>query len=166
MKKVLIAYATRAGSTFEVAQRIGEILREFEHSVDLMNVKEVRSIDNYDFVVIGSAVRMFKLLPETIRFASKFQNSLKNTKTAYFLVCLTVKEKTDENIKRAMEYLNTLIQAKEPIKIGLFAGVMNYEKLSSIFRFMFKRGNGIPEGDFRNWTEIEDWAKELAKDIQ
>jgi len=71
-KKVLLAYASRAGSTAEVAERIGNILKGLGFDVDVKSVKEVTDVTGYDSIVIGSAVRMFKLLPETVKFAKRY----------------------------------------------------------------------------------------------
>jgi len=159
-KKVLLAYASRAGSTAEVAERIGNILKDLDLDVDVRSVKEVTDITGYDSVVIGSAVRMFKLLPETMKFANRFRDKLKNKPVAYFIVCLTMYENSEESRAKAQEYLKPLLDIKQPISTGLFGGKMDYSKLSFIWRILFK--GRIPEGDFRNWDLIEEWARNLG----
>lgn len=160
-KRILIAYASRAGSTAEVAEKIGEVLKSLDFDVEVKNVKEVTSISQYDSIIIGSAVRMFKLLPETIRFANKFKEEMKNKPVAYFIVCLMMQEDTEESRTRAKEYLKPLLKIKEPISMGLFGGKMDYSRLSFIWRILFK--GKIPEGDFRNWEKITDWANNLSE---
>ncbi len=93
-KKYLIAYGTAAGSTAEVAEAIGEEMRQSGMTVDVQPVEEIRDISEYDGVVIGSAVRIFNLLPKTKKFIRKFKKALKQRPMAYFLVCMTMKEKT------------------------------------------------------------------------
>jgi menaquinone-dependent protoporphyrinogen oxidase len=163
-KKVLLAYASRAGSTAEVAGRMGNILKGLGFNVDVKSVKEVTDITGYDSIVIGSAVRMFKLLPETVKFANRFRDELKNKPVAYFIVCLTMYENSEESRAKAQEYLKPLLKTKQPISIGLFGGKMDYSKLSFIWRILFK--GRIPEGDFRNWNLIEEWAKNLGEELK
>lgn len=163
MKRILIAYASRAGSTAEVAERIGKVLEDLGFYIDLKPVKEVSTISDYDGIIVGSAVRMFKLLPETIKFSKRFSKSFKNIPVAYFIVCLTMKEDTEKSRKIALGYLKPLYEIKEPIAVGLFAGKMDYSKLSFIWRKLFSSRKETEEGDFRDWHLIETWAREVGK---
>jgi menaquinone-dependent protoporphyrinogen oxidase len=67
-KKFLIAYGSAAGSTAEVAQAIGEEMQKEGAQVDVKPVEEVKDIRGYDGVVVGSSVRIMKLLGKTRRF--------------------------------------------------------------------------------------------------
>jgi len=48
----------------------------------------------------------------------------------------------------------------QPVDVGLFAGVMDYSKLSFMLRLMMK-AMGSPEGDFRDWEAIRAWASQV-----
>jgi len=63
MNNILTTYATRAGSTFEVAEQIAEILRTTGASVKVKPVPAVHEMKDYDAVVIGSPIRMSQWLP-------------------------------------------------------------------------------------------------------
>ncbi len=160
-KKVLIAYASRAGSTAEVAEKIGEALKVLGFDVEVKNVKEINDISYYDVIIIGSAVRMFKLLPETIKFANRFREELQNKSVAYFIVCLTMHKDTEESRAQAQKYIKPLLEIKEPISVGLFAGKMDYSKLSFVWRILFK--GRVPEGDFRDWNSVISWVNSLSE---
>ncbi|MCX6571441.1 MAG: hypothetical protein NT006_08505 [Candidatus Aminicenantes bacterium] len=54
-QKVLIAYATRAGSTGEIAKEIGDVLIAKGFAVDVVPVRKVRDISPYRAVIVGSA---------------------------------------------------------------------------------------------------------------
>lgn len=164
MKRILIAYASRSGSTAEVARKIGEVLESLGFYVDVKSVKDITNVNDYNGVIIGSAVRMFKLLPETIKFSRRFSKLLKNLPVAYFTVCLTMREDSDESREMSLGYLKPLYDIKEPIAVGLFAGKMDYSKLSFIWRRLFSsvKKKELEEGDFRNWELITDWAKRVA----
>jgi len=73
-------------------------------------------------------------------------------------------ENSEESRAKAQEYLKPLLKIKQPISIGLFGGKMDYSKLSFIWRILFK--GRIPEGDFRNWDLIEEWAKNLGEELK
>jgi menaquinone-dependent protoporphyrinogen oxidase len=54
--RILVAYASRAGSTAEVAEVIGRVLREGGPEVDVCPVGDVHSLAGYDALVLGSAI--------------------------------------------------------------------------------------------------------------
>lgn len=58
MKRVLVAYSSKRGSTAEIADAIAEALRQSDLTVDCKRAEEVGSVGAYDAVVLGSAVYM------------------------------------------------------------------------------------------------------------
>jgi len=158
-KKYLVAYGTAAGSTAEVAEAIGEEMRQSGLAVDVRSVDEIRDLAGYDGVVIGSAVRIFHLLPITRKFIRKFKKTLKNLPLAYFIVCMTMAEKSDENIAKTKDFAKPLLALKEPVSLGLFGGCMDPDKLTGM---MAKTMQSQPKEDKRNWDEIRAWGRDLA----
>jgi menaquinone-dependent protoporphyrinogen oxidase len=67
-EKILVAYATRAGSTGEVAQAVAETLRQEGLDVDLRRAREVADVNPYRAVVLGAPIRAFRWMPEAMRF--------------------------------------------------------------------------------------------------
>nr|HQD26703.1 flavodoxin domain-containing protein [Methanoculleus thermophilus] len=63
-ERILVAYATRYGSTADVAEAIGDELRKSGADVDVKPVGEVRDLSLYRAAVIGSPIYMGKWLPE------------------------------------------------------------------------------------------------------
>lgn len=169
--KVLIAYASQCGSTGEVAEAIGEVLCQGGATVETKWVKNVRALDGYDAVVIGSAIQKSQWMPEAKDFLVTHQNALSRMPVAYFLTCLTLYKQTEETHRKAKAFLNPLRKAApqvNPVSIGRFAGVLDYSKLSFMYRTVMKRKmkkRGIPEGDFRDWDAIRAWAKEAQHAI-
>ena len=68
-KKVLVAYASRAGATAEVAEEVSKTLAAEGLMVDVLPVQKVETLEPYSALVLGSAARIGKLVPETMRFA-------------------------------------------------------------------------------------------------
>jgi hypothetical protein len=66
--RILITYATRAGSTPEIAAAIAESMSQRGFAVDVKSVKERPSIQGYQAVLMGSAIRMGSWLPEAVDF--------------------------------------------------------------------------------------------------
>ena len=52
-----------------------------------------------------------------------------------------------------------------PMSLGVFAGVLDYAKLSGPMRMVMKwkmNGQGIAEGDYRDWNAIETWGNGVS----
>jgi menaquinone-dependent protoporphyrinogen oxidase len=167
-KKILIAYASACGSTGGVAEAIGQGLCEQGAQVDVRLIKNIRDISFYDGIVLGSPVRQASWLPEALSFLQKNQESLSRIPVAYFLTCLTLYRDSEENRSIVRGYLDPVLKSTpsvQPIGLGLFAGTLDYSKLSLPYRMVMKskmKKLEIPEGDFRNWGAIRAWAKGLG----
>jgi menaquinone-dependent protoporphyrinogen oxidase len=164
--RILVAYATRAGSTAEVADAIGKKLAAGGAMVDVKPVEKVQSINGYQSVVLGSAIRFGNLLPEMTDFVHTHKDELHKVPAAYFIVCFILRENTEENRKTANAYLDPLRAEVIPVNVGLFAGKMDYSKLSSWETFIIKYIVKAPEGDLRDWKQINDWAANLLPKLQ
>ena len=156
-QKILVAYATWAGSTAEVAEEIVKVLRETGSTVDVLPAKDVSDIGSYKAVVLGTAVRMGKLQGDAVKFMDSNREALSRMPVAYFLVCLTMKEPTEENCQQAESFLDPLKERIEPMDVGLFAGKLDPKKLPFFFRMFMKSA----EGDYRDWNAIRSWAADL-----
>jgi len=158
--RILVAYATRAGSTAEVAQTIAKALSAAGAAVDVCPVKEVGDLSPYRAVVLGSPIRMGRWLPEAFAFLKAHQAELSRVPVAYFVTCVTLTSNTVENRRTVDAYLDPARAILHPVSIGLFAGAMDSSKLSLLDRLMVK-ATKTPEGDFRKWDEIHLWADSL-----
>jgi menaquinone-dependent protoporphyrinogen oxidase len=144
-KKVLVAYGTRAGSTAGVAERISDVLKRGGFAAEAIPANEVRDVASYGAIVLGSAVRAGKLMPEALRFLDKNRAAIAARPFAAFIVCLTMKDTDEKSRTAASAYLEPVRARVKPLSEGLFAGVMD-----------------SPQGDYRKWDEVEAWAAELV----
>ncbi len=161
---ILVAYATRAGSTEDIAEYVGRVLRDTGATVDVQNVKHIQDVSGYDALILGSAIRNSSVLPEAVHFLTRFRKPLAAMDVAYFIVCLTMAEDTPENRQKADVFLKPLCNFKQPISKGLFAGAVNHARLGWIWRFLLrnaKDAGALAEADHLNWGAIEAWAKDL-----
>lgn len=164
--KILVAYATRAGSTAEVADAIGKKLAAGGAMVDVKPVKKVQSIGSYQGVVLGSAIRRGAVLPEVTDFVKSHKDELGKIPVAYFIVCMILREDTEESRKKAASYLDSLRAEVNAVDTGMFAGKLDYSKLNFVDAFVVEHIIGTPEGDLRDWKQINDWAANLLPKLQ
>ncbi len=157
-KKTLIVYATKAGSTAEVAERVGKTLAARGAAVEVKPMKAVKDLSPYSTVIVGSAIRIGSLLPETKKFIETHQAELRQKNFSAFIVCLTLKDDTEENRKVVSAYLDPLRAIVQPASEGMFAGALDPNKLGLIERGMMKMMKA-PAGDYRRWDQIEAWAQ-------
>jgi menaquinone-dependent protoporphyrinogen oxidase len=163
MKKVLIAYSSKAGSTSEVARAIGDVLSKSGADVTVEQIKNVKDLSAYQAVVVGSLIRMGRWVPEAKNFVEKNQAILSNVPTAIFTACDTMKEDTDEKRAVVAGYIEPVLQFVKPVENGMFAGKMDTNKLSFIDRTiinMMAKGED-PNADYRDWGKINAWAEKL-----
>jgi len=160
--RILVTYATRTGSTAEVAEAIAKALRDSGAAVDVCPVKQVSDLSLYRAVVLGSPVRMGRWLPEAFAFLKAHQAELSRIPVAYFVTCVTLTSNTVENRRTVDAYLDPVRAIHRPVSVGLFAGAIDGSKLSFLDRLMVK-ATKTPEGDFRKWDEIHLWADSLQK---
>jgi menaquinone-dependent protoporphyrinogen oxidase len=161
--RALIAYASRCGSTGGVADAIGQVLCKTGTSIDVRVVGKVNDLSPYQTVIVGSAIRKGRWLPEAVDFVKKHRDALRQVPTAYFVVCLTMKDDTPGNRSKVLSYLDPVHKETpqiQPVDIGLFAGAVNFSKLSFVDKSILKV-KGVSEGDFRNWSAIRTWAADI-----
>jgi menaquinone-dependent protoporphyrinogen oxidase len=76
MNRVLVTYGSKHGSTAEIAQAIAEELQQAGASVDCLSADRVDHLDQYDAVVMGSAVYMKRWRPEARRLLRRNARAL------------------------------------------------------------------------------------------
>ncbi len=159
-KTVLVTYATRAGSTAQIAAAIGETLDERGFRVEVKSVKSQPALDGYAAVVLGSAIRMGNWLPEMVKFIEANQVALAAMPTALFTVHMLNAE-DDEAHRAAREACTAPVRALLPDAPEVFfTGSMDFSRLSLLDRFI-SRMVKAEEADRRDWDAIRRWASAI-----
>jgi menaquinone-dependent protoporphyrinogen oxidase len=165
-KKILVTYASRTGTTAGVADAIGKTLSENGTDVDVLPMKDVKNLEQYDTVIAGSAIRAAKWLPEAMEFLESNRESISKKPFAAFQVCMTMAMPNAEKYRQGVsEWMSPVRKIARPVKEGIFAGKLDISQLESLggkIKFRISVWTGVwKEGDHRNWNEIRSWAEEL-----
>jgi menaquinone-dependent protoporphyrinogen oxidase len=164
-KNVLVAYATRHSATAGVAENIADVLCGLNHKVDLRYVENINSIENYDAVIVGSAIYEFNWLLVATDFIERFKLPLASMPVAYFFGCAGLKEDTEENQEGVLVFINPVLTKYPdivPVDIGRFGGGVEFPRLDA-FEKMIINFIGVTESeDWRDWEKIGAWAEKVS----
>ena len=183
MGKALIIYGTQHGATAMTSEDIAGVLRQQGWDVRVVDAKKekVKSIAEYDLILVGSGIQVHKWRGEAESFLKDFRKELAGKKLALFVCCgsaaQAVKEGKPELAETARKrYLEEKVvkYGLQPIALGLFGGVYNFNTLSWIARKGMQAGkvtDGYKETqpgvyDTRDKNAIRSWAKDLAQKVR
>ncbi len=158
--RILIAYASRKGSTAEIAQAIGKELQSEGMSVDVLEMKAVSSLEGYDAVVIGAPVYTGKVTGDMVAFVARYKVKLSGLPVAAFTVGIAPVYPKIGDVKMFIEQLVTALHPIRPVAVMMFAGTLDAAKLSFVERSLTSLLK-VPTGDFRDWNAIAAWARGL-----
>ena len=161
-QRVLIAYATRAGSTPEIAAAIGETLSGRGYAVDVKPAKSRPALNGYSAVLLGSAIRMGSWLPEMVDYIKENQMTLQlsismGMPVGLFTVHMLNTGDDPASRTARLAYLDRVRALLGSVEEAYFSGVIDLEKLSFLDRMMVKMVNS-PLGDQRDWNKIRSWV--------
>jgi menaquinone-dependent protoporphyrinogen oxidase len=163
---VLIAYATRYGSTQEVAEAVAATLRERGLAVDIQPMRNVRSLDQYRAVVLGAPIYMFHWHKDALHFLARHREALIARQVAIFaLGPLSAKEKEFLEAREQLDKELAKFPWLTPGAIEIFGGKIDPEKLTFPHNLLPALKN-MPASDVRDWTAIRAWANDLAAQFQ
>lgn len=195
MKKILVAYATMAGSTAEVAGAVAEEISKSGVQVEVLPISEVGDLRVYDGIVVGAPMIM-GWHRQAKQFLKKHRIALQQVPLAVFVLAISLTETgemnlegvevtIDENLPKPPEkagqlsfqeryaqlskYLNPIlgsVRPVQPVGIGVFGGRLEYGRLKWWAVLFVMLVIKAPAGDRRNWAAIRAWAAGLPALMQ
>jgi menaquinone-dependent protoporphyrinogen oxidase len=183
MRKALIVYGTRYGTTANTSDVIADTLRQVGFEVKIVDAKKekVQSISEFDLIIVGSGIQMGKWTNEPEDFIKKYQKELATKKLALFVSCggakpLSEGEQKDKELNNAKtKYLEEKATELKvtPIALGFFGGCYDFNKMSWFFKKTLSsikpklESAGYKESragvyDLRDLDAVRNWTKELS----
>jgi menaquinone-dependent protoporphyrinogen oxidase len=152
---VLIAYASKHGSTEQVARRVAEVLRAHGLATTVKQAGEVTDLDGARAVVLGGSIYMGRWHRDARGFLTHHADALDDIPFAVF--ALGPGKNTEHDFEQSRKQLDHALAKEpelEPRAVTVFGGVVRPDQL----RFPF---NHMPAVDIRDWPTIHAWAAEL-----
>lgn len=172
MMKVLIAYASRKGSTAETAEFFGGVLRDHELDVVVADADDVTDVTGYDAFILGTGIYKGEWLPAILTFIRKFKVDLGQKPIFAWMLCIRLLEDdgrthimdnyipyhmfSDLNLVDAKPFLGKLkmvdVDFKERWTLGLhYDGNLDPSEVNE---------------DYRDWDVMREWAESIAVRLQ
>ena len=170
---VLVVYASRHGATRGIAERIAATLSATGQRADVHPSDEVRDLSGYDAFVIGAAIYYGHWRKPAAAFVQRNMALLVKRPVWLFSSGPLGSQTPDAQGHRPPE-------AEPPIELGelreavrsrgerVFYGALDPARLTLPERTVRRVPAGralLPEGDFRNWADIDAWAQEIAREL-
>jgi menaquinone-dependent protoporphyrinogen oxidase len=165
----LLAYATAKGSTAEIANRIGSIIKSKGVAIEVLSVEEVSDLSKYSSAILGSAVQNFEWLPPAVSFLHK--NSTALSKIPIWAFSVGCPGTTPKRFRKSWdvdnEGQNLQRDIERDVKLRehiLFEGKFIKAHFTLAWRIFWSAFGGT-YGDFRNWEQIEQWAGKIGDEL-
>jgi menaquinone-dependent protoporphyrinogen oxidase len=153
---ILVAYATKHGSTREVAEAVAATLAEQGTAVEVRPAAEVTDVGPYDAVVLGGSLYMGHWHRDAVRFLRRHDVELAALPVAVFAMGPRTLENNDvEGARMQLDHALAKVRDFEPVEVAIFGGVIRPETL----RFPLNR---ISASDARDWDAIRAWSERVA----
>lgn len=156
--KVLVAAASKHGATAEIAEAVGKALDGRGLTATVLPAEEVGSVEGYDAVVLGSGVYTGHWLKPAKELVDRSSDAW-----AGVPVWLFSSGPVGEPLEPDEEPVDVadIVEATRARQHRVFPGKIDKSKLGFGERAMVAAFR-VPEGDFRDFAEIERWAHEIA----
>lgn len=171
--RVLVAYASKYGATKEIAERLATRLTAAGHGAELRPVSAAGKLADYDAFVIGSAAYIGHWRKDAAEFVRRNTAALADRPTWLFSsgplgTSPTDAKGRDQRVASVPKEIAEFEGAITPRAHHVFFGMLQPAKLGFRDRAIRTMPAGralLPEGDFRDWTEIDGWATTIAHDL-
>ena len=159
----LIIYSSTDGQTKKICETLKEnsIDKNFYEIISLEEAFH-KEIEKYEKIIIGASIRYGRHNPKIYEFIEINKEVLEKKKSAFFSVNV-VARKSEKNTPDTNPYIIKFLKKSEwqPKKLGVFAGKIDYPRLSFINKIVIRLIMFITKGptNTNNTYEFTDWQR-------
>jgi len=162
--RVLVAYASQYGATREIAAQIAQTLTDNGIEASLKPVDDAMSVEGFDAFVVGSAIHASHWLKPGVQFVEHHAAVLAKHPVWLFSSgpIGDAADKPQPDPKEIAEFRAEITVRGHVVFGGAF------DRTSTAHGGWLERtvGRFIPEGDYRDWADIEAWARDVAQQLK
>jgi menaquinone-dependent protoporphyrinogen IX oxidase len=189
--RVLLVYATRHGSTKEVAEAVAEEFRTAGAEVELREASAAPAPDGFDAVVVGAPMIM-GWHKDAEKYVKRHREALARVPAAFFVTAASLTEDGKDDVRgvpvvkdpwlvkkpreagklRRKEryalpahYLGDILDACAPARprtVAFFAGSLDLTTMNIFEKLFVLLIVGATPGDGRNFKAVREWAAGLG----
>lgn len=160
--RILVAYASKKGSTAEIARAVADELNRHGIGTAVMEMGSVVSLESYNGLVIGTPIYTGKLFGDVASFVRRHKENMVRIPVAAFLAGIAPVFPKAGDPMEAAELMTTALQPVTPVAVTMFAGKLDSARQSFAERSLTKLLK-VPVGDFRDWDAIAAWSRQLPE---
>jgi menaquinone-dependent protoporphyrinogen oxidase len=161
MTRVLVAYASKNGSTAGVAEAIGGSIAAAGFDVDVVPAGWARDVEGYDAVVVGSAIYSSRWRPDAVRFLRRNLDALA-AKHVWLFQSGPLDPSAESRGQGLPSQVSSLAHRIGARGYVTFGGKLDKHASGFIARAMVRNGAG---GDFRNFERIRAWGHDVSREL-
>lgn len=189
--RLLLVYATRSGSTAQVAEAVAKALRSTEADVDMRTLASDPDPSEYDVVVVGGPMLM-GWHRDAVGYVRRHRDSLAARRTAFFITAASLTDQGEDQVDgipvvadpwlakrprvdgrlslkeryaRPAHYLASVRKKApqvRPVTVAFFGGCLDLTKLRLWEKLFVLLVIRASPGDGRHWDFIRTWATSLG----
>lgn len=161
-EKILVAYASKYGSTREVAEAVAQALQANGLTADLQPARGVRSLEGYSAVVLGAPLYMFHWHKDALQFLTRHKQALTQLPVSVFALGPFHDEPEDwQEVRKELEKELAKFPWLSPAAAEVFGGKFDPTALTFPWNLV-PALKAMPPSDLRDWDKIRAWACGLA----
>ena len=155
---VLVTAAGKHGSTEDIGREIVLGLHTHDIYAEFCRPEDVRNLDDFDAVVIGSAIYAGHWVEPATTFIDAHKAELRERTVWLFSSGPVGDPPKPDTPSPDIKRISKTVNAREH---HLFAGRLNHDELSLVERAVIRVVHA-GDGDFRDWSEVRDWTNSIA----
>jgi menaquinone-dependent protoporphyrinogen oxidase len=159
--RVLVTVASRHGGTAEIGAAVARVLREAGHEVTESEPDEVRQVDGYDAVVLGSSVYVGRLAAALRELVDRQAGQLAGRPVWLFW---SGPVGIPAGAPREPDDVGTVARRVGAREVRCFGGRLQREELGLAERALVAMIDA-EQGDFRDFGDVEEWASGIAREL-
>ncbi|MDO5672351.1 MAG: flavodoxin domain-containing protein [Actinomycetaceae bacterium] len=165
--KVLVVFATKSGSTAEVAAWIAEGIETGGHKATVKSAQEAPGPQGYDVVFVGSGIRAGNWHAVATTWLRRHIEALKQLPVVTFTSSLLAADPTPKTVVEVAEYTTRVTEplGLTPVAHGSLVGAYDPAKMSFAERLIMKAMNMNSYTDKRDPEAVRLWAQHAMESI-